>query len=162
MWTNLLGHNCQRRSGGFESGWKGWKASANFMRWRESWGVSFRTFKSEKQKIKVFRIQTPLITSWFHENIWLNATNSGFSKSLHKIWEGRNAFWKGVCVGPFYLPLTIFISETLRVWKCMQDISQGIARRVSECLLFNTNAAMLQVYHGENNLIVNEMMNRKK
>jgi hypothetical protein len=26
----------------------------------------------------------------------------------------------------------------------MQDISQGIAKRVSECLLFNTNAAMLQ------------------
>ena len=44
----------------------------------------------------------------------------------------------------------------------MQDISQGIARRVNECLLFNTNAAIFQVYHGENMLIFNEMMNRKK
>jgi hypothetical protein len=44
----------------------------------------------------------------------------------------------------------------------MQDISQGIARRVSECLLLSTNAAMHKVYHGENKLIFNEMMNRKK
>jgi hypothetical protein len=40
--------------------------------------------------------------------------------------------------------------------------SQGIARRVSECLLLNSNAAIFQVYHGENMFIFNEMMNRKK
>ena len=44
----------------------------------------------------------------------------------------------------------------------MQAISQGIARRVSECLLLNINAAMMQVYHDENMLMFNEMMNRKK
>ena len=44
----------------------------------------------------------------------------------------------------------------------MQEISQGITRSVSECLLFNTNAAIFQVYPGENMLIFNEMMNRKK
>jgi hypothetical protein len=26
------------------------KVGANFMRWRENWGVSFKTFKTEKQK----------------------------------------------------------------------------------------------------------------
>jgi hypothetical protein len=41
------------------------------IRWRESGGVSFKTFKTEKQKQKVFRLQTPLITSWFRENIWM-------------------------------------------------------------------------------------------
>ena len=30
--------------------------------------------------------------------------------------------------------------------------------RVSEWLLFNTNSAIFQLYHGENKLIVNEMM----
>ena len=29
-----------------------------------------------------------------------------------------------------------------------------------ECLLFSANAAMFQQYHGENKLIVNEMMTR--
>jgi hypothetical protein len=36
------------------------KVGANFIRWRESGGVSFKTFKTEKQKQKVFRLQTPL------------------------------------------------------------------------------------------------------
>jgi len=31
---------------------------------------------------------------------------------------------------------------------------------VSEWLLFNANPAMLQLYHGENKLILNEMMMR--
>jgi len=44
----------------------------------------------------------------------------------------------------------------------MQEISQGITRRMSECLLFNTNATIFHVYHGENMLIFNEMMKRKK
>jgi hypothetical protein len=44
----------------------------------------------------------------------------------------------------------------------MQEISQGITRRVIECLLFNSNEAIFQVYHGEKMLIFNEMMNRKK
>jgi hypothetical protein len=63
--------------------------------WRESWGVSFRTFKSEKQKIKVFRVQTPLITSWFRENICLNATNS-VGKCLFKwsivVWKDSKVY----------------------------------------------------------------------
>jgi hypothetical protein len=58
------------------------KVGANFMRWRESGGVSFKTFKIEKQKKRVLRLQTLLIISRFRENIWLNATNSAFSKSL--------------------------------------------------------------------------------
>ena len=48
MWTNLLWHNCQRRSGGSEGGWKSWKVDANFMRWWESGVISFKTFKTEK------------------------------------------------------------------------------------------------------------------
>jgi hypothetical protein len=31
---------------------------------------------------------------------------------------------------------------------------------VSECLLFNANSAIFQLYHGENKLIFNEMMMR--
>jgi hypothetical protein len=34
---------------------------------------SFKSFKTEKQEKKVCRLQTPLITSWFRENIWLYA-----------------------------------------------------------------------------------------
>ena len=81
------------------------KVSANFMRWRESGRVSFKTFKTEKQKKKIFRLQTPLITSWFRENIWLNATNSTFSKSLHKNVGGQKHFLKGgMCPPPPFLP----------------------------------------------------------
>ena len=32
--------------------------------------------------------------------------------------------------------------------------------RVSECFLFNSNSALFQLYHGEYNLIFNEMMMR--
>jgi len=31
---------------------------------------------------------------------------------------------------------------------------------VSDCLLFNTNSAIFQLYHGENKIIFNEMMKR--
>jgi hypothetical protein len=35
-----------------------------------------------------------------------------------------------------------------------------VFNRVSEWLLFNTNSAIFQLYHGENKLIFNEMMMR--
>ena len=76
------------------------KVVANFMRWWESEGVSFKTFKTEKQKKTVFRLETPLITSWFREHIWLNATNSAFSKSLHKNVGRQKHFLKGGYVAP--------------------------------------------------------------
>jgi hypothetical protein len=103
MLTNLLGHNCQRCSGGSESGWKRWKVGASLMRWRESGGVSLKTFKTEKHKIGL-SAQTPLITSWFRENIWLNASNSAFSKSLHENVGGQKHFLKGGVCGPLILP----------------------------------------------------------
>jgi hypothetical protein len=78
------------------------KVGANFIRWRESGGVSFKTFKTEKQKQKVFRLQTPLITSWFRENIWMLQMQL-FLNLCTQMWEGRNTFWKGVCA-PFFLP----------------------------------------------------------
>jgi hypothetical protein len=56
----------------------------------------------------VFRLQTPLITSWFRENIWLNAANSAFSRSLHKNVGGQKHFLKGsMCRPPFFLPLPL-------------------------------------------------------
>ena len=76
------------------------KVGANFMRWRESEGVSYKTFKIEKQKKRVLRLQTLLIISRFRENIWLNATNSAFSKSLHKNVGGQKHFLKGGYVAP--------------------------------------------------------------
>ena len=79
------------------------KVVANFMRWRESGGVSFKTFKTEKQKKKIFWLQTPLITSWFRENIWLNAANSAFSKSLHTIVGGQKHFLKGSMCRPLFV-----------------------------------------------------------
>ena len=86
------------------------KVVANFMRWRVSGGVSFKTFKTEKQKKKVFRLQTPLITSWFRENIWLNAANSAFSKSLHKHMGGQKHFLKeSMCPPPFFNPCPCLI-----------------------------------------------------
>ena len=69
------------------------KVGANFMRWRESGGVSFQTFKTEKQKKRYFGFKHP----WFREDIWLNYTNSAFSQSLHKNVGGQKHFWKGVC-----------------------------------------------------------------
>ena len=79
------------------------KVGANFIRWRESGRVSFKTFKTEKQKKKVFRLQTPLITSWFRENIWMLQIKL-FLILCTQMWEGRTTFWKGVCV-PLFLPL---------------------------------------------------------
>jgi hypothetical protein len=72
------------------------KVVTNFMRWRESGGVSFKTFKTEKQKKKIFRLQAPLITSWIREKIWLNAANSAFSKSLHTIVGGHILLYRVV------------------------------------------------------------------
>jgi hypothetical protein len=80
------------------------KVGGNVGKWMQtSWGggISFKSFKTEKQEKKVCRLQTPLITSWFRENIWLYATNSGFSKSLHKNVGGQKHYLKGGYVFPF-------------------------------------------------------------
>jgi hypothetical protein len=77
------------------------KVGANFMRWRESGGVSFKTFKTEKQKKGSFAFKH----SWFRENIWLNATNSAFSKSLHNNVGGQKHFLKrSMCPPPLFAP----------------------------------------------------------
>ena len=78
------------------------KVGANFIRWRESGRVSFKTFKTEKQKKKVFRLQTPLITSRFRANIWLLQIQL-FLNLCTQMWGGRNTFWKGV-YAPLFLP----------------------------------------------------------
>ena len=90
------------------------KVGGNVGKWvQTSWGdgkVEGKALKLSKlkSKKKVFRLQTPLITSWFRENLWLNATNSAFSKSLHKnLWGQNNAFWKGVCA-----PLFCFVPSS--------------------------------------------------
>jgi hypothetical protein len=78
------------------------KVGANFMRWRESGGVNFQTFKTEKQKKRSFGFKHP----WFREDIWLNDTNSAFSKSLHKNVGGQKHFLKrGMC--PIFCPLLL-------------------------------------------------------
>ena len=91
------------------------KVGANFMRWRESGGVSFKTFKTEKQKQKVFRLQTPLITSWFRENIWMLQMQL-FLNLCTQMWEGRNTFWKGVCA-PFFCLLLLLGLYLNDIWQ---------------------------------------------
>ena len=48
-----------------------------------------------------------------------------------------------------WLHLFMIPEEKIEMWKF---------KRVSELLLFNTNSAIFQLYHGENMLIFNEMM----
>ena len=81
------------------------KVGANFIRWRESGGVSFKTFKTEKQKKKGLS-PSNTINYLSISCKYLNATNSTFSKSLHTNVGGRNTFWKGVCA-PFFCPLLL-------------------------------------------------------
>jgi hypothetical protein len=102
MWTDFLGHNCQRRGGDR-------KVVANFMRWRESGGVSFKISKLKRKKKKIFRLQTPLITSWFREKNWLNAANSAFSKSLQTIVGGQKHFLKGSMCRPLFFLLLLLL-----------------------------------------------------
>ena len=87
------------------------KVGGNVGKWvQTSWGdgkVEGKALKLSKlkSKKKVFRLQTPLITSWFRENLWLNATNSAFSKSLHKNVGRQKHFLKGGYVAPpFFAP----------------------------------------------------------
>ena len=79
------------------------KVGANFMRWRESGGVSFKTFKTEKQKKKGLSPSNTinyLLISWKY----LNATNSTFSKSLHANVGGQKHFLKGGMWPTFFAP----------------------------------------------------------
>jgi len=37
-------------------------------------------------------------------------------------------------------------------------VSESVSQSVSQSVLLNNNSAMFQLYHGENKLIINEMM----